>query len=206
MVTAWDDEKTWPVLLYRRECDGWKKQEVVEESSSESSLLNQNGQYDPRVIMVAPRKGFIVFPDLHQKFSLESSTDRGTVIRRHDKILLVSKRRSRSLLLQFQSLDECLEFSDQFVEFNQALSSLVSEGSNDLSIDDSRHGSQPLDAEDNIPIVDEEGEKEVASCIVRMLHDETFLRYVHKIQEYIANTDDGLDILRGLADRELPPI
>jgi hypothetical protein len=88
--------------------------------------------------MVAPRKECIVFPTLRQRFSLKSQTDQGTVMRRNNKILLTSKRRTRSLLLQFQSLEDCLAFSDQFIKLNPNLSSSSSSSSSSSPLGDKK--------------------------------------------------------------------
>jgi hypothetical protein len=199
------EEKTWPVLLYRRESDGWKKQESLLSSSSSRKNRRHN-----RTTSVAARKNCIVFPSLRQKFSLKSESDRGTVIRRDEKILLVSKRRARALLLEFQSLDDCLAFSDHFVRLNPkpSLELPFSKTRNDDTIcnDKSLHGSQQQSAGATVPIVGDEGHREVVSWIVKMLHDKSFLSYVHKIESYITETEDGMQILQGLEQSELSSV
>jgi len=136
---------------------------------------------------------------------LKSQTDQGTVIRRDDKILLISKRRARALLLQFQSLEDCLAFSDRFIGFNPKHPSVASPRNEDPITDESRDSSQQ-EGEAKLPIVREEEHKEVVSWVTRLLHDEDFLSYVHKIETYIADTEDGALILQGLEHRELSSI
>ena len=249
MTTSWTDkENTWPVLLYRRERDGWKKQELQSASSSSSSSSsslskrNKNRHQHSTTVMVAPRKECIVFPTLRQRFSLKSQTDQGTVMRRNNKILLTSKRRTRSLLLQFQSLEDCLAFSDKFIILNPNLSALSlsslplsSSSSSSSSFGDKKaaaavgssititnnesasrdatrstctpqHESNQTTMLQQEPIVREKERKEVVSWVTRLLHDDDFLGYVHKIETYISGTDDGEQILHGLENRLLPTV
>ena len=56
------------------------------------------------------------------------------------------------------------------------------------------------------PIVREKERKEVVSWVTRLLHDDDFLGYVHKIETYISGTDDGEQILHGLENRLLPTV
>ena len=240
MTTSWTDkENTWPVLLYRRERDGWKKQELQSASSSSSSKRNKNRHQHSTTVMVAPRKECIVFPTLRQRFSLKSQTDQGTVMRRNNKILLTSKRRTRSLLLQFQSLEDCLAFSDKFIKLNPNLSALSLSSSSSSSSSSSfgdkkaaaavgssititnnesasrdatlstctpQHESNQTTMLQQEPIVREKERKEVVSWVTRLLHDDDFLGYVHKIETYISGTDDGEQILHGLENRLLPTV
>lgn len=182
------DEKTWSVLLYRKEIGGWKKQEF-----STSSLNRHRHAPTLRMTTVAPRIDCIVFPELRQKFSLKSEADRGTVIRRDNKILLVSKRRARALLLEFPSLEDCLGFSDQFVRLNprKPLVPLSKKNKNGK-----KRKTPPA-------VVGEKEQREVVSWIVKMLHDKSFLSFVHKIENYIAETEDGKQILKGLEQADL---
>ena len=200
MTKPSNEEKIWKVLLYRKESEGWKKQEYSVSSSDGRNRYHTT----TRMTSVAPRNDCIVFPDLRQKFSLKSETDQGTVIRRDNKILLVSKRRARALLLEFQSLEDCLAFSDQFVRLNPRKSLLASSRDDDAICNDrSMHDSPQQNGENTLPAVGDEGHREVVSWIVKMLHDKSFLSYVHKIESYITGTEDGMQILQGLEQGEL---
>jgi len=213
MTTSWTEkEKTWSVLLYRRETDHWKKQELqLASSSSLSTMLSSRKKnlYQHITTVVAPRKECIVFPALRQRFSLKSQTDQGTVIRRNDKILLKSRRRARSLLLQFHSLEDCLAFSDHFFRMNPNISTLspadekvdISSTSNESSLQEITP--QQENRAGKFPIVREDERKEVVSHVTRLLHDEDFLSMIHKIETHISNTNDGAQILRGLENRQL---
>jgi hypothetical protein len=168
------NEKEWPVQLYRyTESDGWQKQQVA---------LNKR-------IAAAPRKDCIVIPALRQKFSLcstdesNSINNKSCVIRRDKCILLVSRRRIRAMVLQFASLQDCLEFSDRFIALNPP---------------------PPLDTADTTvpqPAAGLAEQEEVVSHVARLLHDEDFLGFVHKLEDYLANSTDGAKILEGLEQR-----
>ena len=208
MTSTPTEEKTWPVLLYRRERDGWKKQEFASSSSSSSSSWRSStrkNRHYPGFTTAAPREGCIVFPALRQRFSLRSETDQGTVIRRDDKILLVSKRRARALLLRFRSLEDCLQFSDLFVRLNprpSTTSSIPSSARKEDAIANARGSRQENDGSEEGLVVGESIHKEVVSWVVKLLHDKCFLTYAQKIEQYIAETEDGMQILLGLGERD----
>jgi hypothetical protein len=221
------EEKTWPVMLYRCESDGWKKQELIFESAvaTTSNTIRTNSLHHHTVrrkntnhfVVVAPRKDCVVFPHLRQRFSLKSNTDQGTVIRRDDKILLTSKRRVRALMLQFQSLQDCLDFTDHFLLLNNppqhhrlwssSTSSLLDD--NKAVVVAAAWGGAERESQPRFyrqqPASSEEQEQVVAH-ITRLLHDDEFLRFVHKVETYIARTDDGAKILTGLEERDLSSI
>jgi hypothetical protein len=46
-------------------------------------------------------------------------------------------------------------------------------------------------------------QRAVNGMIVRLLHDREFLRFVHKIENYVLNAEDGSKMLQGLQDRDL---
>ena len=52
-------------------------------------------------------------------------------------------------------------------------------------------------------VVGEKEQREVVSWIVKMLHDKSFLSFVHKIENYIIETEDGMQILKGLEQADL---
>lgn len=63
----------------------------------------------------------IVIPELHQKFSLSTTEngEHGAVIRRNNCILLLSRTRTKVMVLQFQTFDDCLRFADRFHDLMQ---------------------------------------------------------------------------------------
>ena len=74
---------------------------------------------------------------------------------------------------------------------------------NSNSNDQSSSYYQTQKRESTPAVVGEKGQQEVVSWIVKMLHDKSFLSYVHKIENYINETEDGMEILKGLEQAEL---
>ena len=171
MAPPSSSEKEWPVRLYRfTESDGWQRQEGAK-------------------VAAAPRQDCIVIPAMRQKFSLVRQ--KSCVIRRGLCILLVSQRRTRAMVLQFDSLPECLEFSDRFVELNPVLSVAETKGD----------GENPA----GTPCIEAEisEQKQIVSYVARLLHDPDFLGFVEKLETYMSNTTDGAKILEGLGRQSL---
>ena len=160
--TTTTSEKEWPVRLYRfTESVGWQVQE------------------GPK-IAASPRKDCIVIPSLRQKFSLVRQ--KSSVVRRGSCVLLVSQRRTRAMVLRFESLQDCLEFNDRFAELNPPLASIPTEVS---------------------PQSSEAQQEQVISYVARLLHDKEFLGFVHKLESHLTNTTDGEKLLEGLEERNL---
>ena len=198
-------EKEWLVELFRHtESEGWQKQ--MPRGSTGSPLLG-----------ISPRRDCIVIPALRQKFTLSgsdanpsaagggrgggrrrdggeeepssnsvASQDRSFVIRRGDSILLVSRRRTRAMVLKFQTLHDCQEFSDRFVELNPPIVAPAS------SAREQHHG-----------VAHEQEQQDIVSYIVRLLHSQDFLQFVHKLETLVTSTTDGAKILEALGVRDL---
>jgi hypothetical protein len=184
-ATSTTSENEWPVQLYRyTESDDWQHQQVG------------GGR-----IAASPRKDCIVIPALRQKFSLLSSEggDKSCVIRRDHCILLVSRRRTRAMVLQFSSVQDCLDFSDRFVELNPPPAMLSPPTNTTTGTND-----DVIAPEAAIQIAAQPAQQEeVVSYLARLLHDDSFLGLVHKLETYLGNTTDGAHILEGLATRNL---
>jgi hypothetical protein len=169
-------EKEWPVELFRQtENEGWEQQIPCGDQCSS-------------ILAVAPRKDCIVIPALRQKFTLSGrgSANRSSVLRRGDCILLVSRRRTRAMVLKFLNLRDCQEFSDRFMELNPRM---LTPSSSEQDI-----ATEPADEEDR---------QEVMSYVARLLHDGDFLRFVNKVETFVGNTVDGAKILEALETRDL---
>jgi hypothetical protein len=181
-----NNEKEWPVQLYRfTESDGWQKQQGAAVTMM-TTTANR--------IAAAPRKDCIVIPALRQKFSLLSGQEKNCVIRRGCCILLVSRRRTRAMVLQFTSLDDCLAFSDRFLALNPPTPSTTTtevQGTQEAAAVAAAVAAGPNDQE------------QVVSYVARLLHDKDFLGFVHKLETYLAQTTDGAKILEGLEHRDL---
>ena len=128
----------------------------------------------------------IVIPSLHQKFSLRSSEEereKGTVVRRNACILLLSRTRTKAMVLQFRSLQDCLDFSDRFIALN------------------------PLDENQESPSMEDtvmlEADREtVAAHLIRLVHDTSFEMLVRNVESSLENTPDGNRILQSWVERD----
>jgi hypothetical protein len=184
-ASTFGSEKEWPVELFRHtENEGWQQQ--MPRGNQRSSIL-----------AVAPRTDCIVIPALRQKFTLsgrgsandgvdDDPRDRSSVVRRYDCILLVSRRRTRAMVLKFRNLQDCQEFSDRFMELNPRMLTLSS-SEQDMAVESA----------------DEQDQQEVMSYVARLLHDGDFLRFVSKVEAFVGNTVDGAKILGALETRDL---
>ena len=170
----------------------WEKLEIVGGSSS-SSIENHG-------LMVSPRKNRIVIPGIRQMFSLSEQQSTGKdafrhrsfVVQRDNRILLIpSKQRSRAILLVFASIQDCREFSDCFVRLNPTSTPTSTS-----------HGQQPQQPQ-SVEFVDEsrleQDQLRLFSYITRLLHDDDFLQFVHRLETLISSTKDGGEMLNHLA-------
>jgi hypothetical protein len=131
----------------------------------------------------------IVIPALHQKFTLrgnESNNDKGTVIRRNDCILLISRTRTKVMVLQFRSLQDCLDFSDRFFALNPS--------------DDEEEEEASSEAENFALAADRET---VVAHLVRMVHEPSFEAFVRNVESSLQSTTDGEQILQSWVERDL---
>jgi hypothetical protein len=150
------------------------------------------------------------------------------VIRRDRKILLLSKRRARALLLYFKSLEDCLSFSDKFVELNPPETSTrgtavvvdtrqkqkqkqpppprarqqTKQQNQQETEEEEQQKQQQQQQQQQDDVVDVQ-QRIVNGTIARLLYDEDFLRFVHKIEQYVTSTRDGAQMLMGLEQRDL---
>ena len=131
------------------------------------------------------------------------------VVRRNDSILLTSKKRSRSILLKFPSVRECIEFSDELLRLNRPLQvrpmtapaplpeGAVTPGASQKSMKELLK-EEETSTEKEVTYLDplsvELQRNDVNSYLVRLLHDESFIRYTHKIEEMMS--DDTARILQ----------
>eukprot|EP00980_Cylindrotheca_fusiformis_P005904 scaffold1242_cov123-Cylindrotheca_fusiformis.AAC.13 len=160
-------EPEWMVEIYRfTDSEGWQKQ-------TEGNLG------------ASARKDCIVIPTLRQKFTLRGGDEKSSVIRRNNCLLLVSRRRTRAMLLKFKSLKDCLEFCDQFSKVNFAPNETTASAQTQ---------------EEAIRQQDREG---TISYVAQLLHDPDFLSFVGKLESYISSSNDGDKLLKGLEQLDL---
>lgn len=130
----------------------------------------------------------IVIPTLHQKFSLSNNAnDKGTVIRRNNCILLLSRTRTKAMVLQFSSLQHCLDFSDRFVKLNPPIDEFVCPSQTDSG---SFFGQLAH-------------RESILAHVVRLLHDPDFESFVSNIEATLSGSTDGTQMLHSWVDRDL---
>lgn len=167
-------EREWPIELYRFTCsEGWQKNDAATQLSA------------------CARKDCIVIPALRQKFTLRSSGEKSRVIRRNSCLLLVSRRKTRAMLLKFQSLQDCLEFSDLFVSLN-----------NDSATIQDEEGDYGQQQDPTLPTATDQDREQAISYLVQLLHDEDFRSLVQKLDNFVANTQDGELLFNDLEEQE----
>ena len=88
------------------------------------------------------------------------------------------------MILQFKTRTDCLEFSDRFI-------SLQDDGC-------STSPNQPNSTEHGVEPPSQKEREEVVSHIAQLLHNEDFLSFVGKIEDYIECSNDGAKILEGI--------
>jgi hypothetical protein len=141
-------------------------------------------------LMVSPRKNRIVIPGIRQMFSLsehKGARNRSFVVQRDNRILMIPSKRSRAILLVFENIQDCREFSDRFVQLNPTTSSSES---SPTFVDESRL---------------EQDQVRLFSYISRLLQDDDFRNFVHRLETLIGSTEDGGEILDHLASTKLTP-
>ena len=105
------------------------------------------------------------------------------VVRRNACILLLSRTRTKAMVLQFRSLQDCFDFSDRFIALN------------------------PLAENQDLPSVEDtallEGDREtVAAHLIRLVHDPSFEALVRNVESSLQSTPDGDRILQSWVDRD----
>lgn len=134
------------------------------------------------------------------------------VVRRRDTILLSTGRGTGAVVLKFRSKAECLSFSDRLVSLNP--DGLSGESRNALAdkrpIDDGSNTSAETYSE--LSKEEEAGRAskvqkraDVLSYMVRLLHDDGFLRFVDDVEQSLTSSEDGPSILAALERRSLAP-
>lgn len=156
----------------------------------------------------------IVIPALHQKFTLRSNNtnngsnngcsstkDKGTVVRRNECILLISRNRTKVMVLQFRSLQDCLDFSDRFLALNDDDVHHPSDDDDDGDAEEERRevGSSSDEAYQFALAADRES---VTAHLVRLVHEPSFEAFVRNVESSLQSTTDGEQILKSWVERD----
>jgi hypothetical protein len=126
----------------------------------------------------------IVIHSLQQKFSITSSdggSGTATIIRRNRCILMLSKSRTKVMVLRFYSLQDCLDFSDRFIELNP------------VEIENNQGDAAELEAD----------RETVIAHLIRLMHEPSFTTFVRNVEQAINSSTDGSRLLESWATRDL---
>lgn len=170
------DQPQWPVHVFRKTSTGWER------------LRPYNAQGQLVLTHVTPREGCVIFPRLRLRVSLKSNDShqyRSTVVRRRNSILLSSSQGVKAMILRFQSLQECLDFSDRFVALNPL--SVATDATKEQ-----RDGTTEDDA------AAAEQNQQVFFYMARLLHDQDFIDYVDNLEACLSSSEDGMKMLEAL--------
>lgn len=107
------------------------------------------------------------------------------VVRRNTCIVLLSRTRTKVMVLRFRSLQDCLDFSDCFIALNP------------IDNNEDQHTSP-----ENMALLEADREV-VAAHLVRLVHDSSFESFVRNVESSLRETVDGQKILQSWVDRDL---
>jgi hypothetical protein len=192
-------QKEWPLDLYRRRSGGWEKH--IPAGTADCHHLQPNA-------MGKPMRGCVTIKRYRLKINLkDEKAGRMEVVRRNKCILFTPQsNRHATIMLQFPTLKDCLEFSDELMLLNQSLYQL-----------EDNHPSRPsaatLDAPQKSetkktdhfaagknPVTPAPGlqRNQIYCQIVELVQDESFLAFTAKVEDLIQSAPDGNQILKAL--------
>jgi hypothetical protein len=141
--------------------------------------------------------------------------DKSFLVRRGDRILIVSRRRTRAMLLQFRSLEACLAFSDCFLRLNPPpaatplaitrTTTLAGITSTTTTTNRNSAVARAATSRRSVAVGQQDAthHQEVGWYMARLMHDAEFLQLVHCMETAIAQTPDGAKMLQALETRDL---
>ena len=229
------EERSWPVVLFRfKESTGWEQEVGGEKDGIATMVSPRKDRYGicrhdislfwcASRVLTLPYVCSIVIHSLQQKFSIARTEERGldaggknnnnnkkaTLIRRDRCLLMLSKSRLQIMVLRFESLQDCLDFSDRFVEFNPPEDLLMMHRRRIIEDHDSQNDPRhhPPQQQPQPPQQQQEVEQEfeadretVTAHLVRLMHDPSFTAFVRNVEEVIKNSTDGTRLLESWAD------
>lgn len=207
-----ENEKSWPVHVFRRTDQGWHRMRVTSSRRPGRSVT----------VKATPRRNYIALLRLQVRIRLvQPSTDtensneivHTTVIRRRHCLLISSSQKLRSLLLRFRDVQACLEFVDRLQLLNPS-PQLTPE------IQDPRQRQQPPNHATNINAIQNNNNhiqhsannppaiarqhgtvaesRQVLSYVGSLLLDEDFANMVDHLEATITASEDGARMLEAL--------
>lgn len=187
-------QESWPVQVFRFTTGkGWEAVDNVGNSD----------------VQATPREGWrIDIPKFKVRIRLfdKQGNSPGYASRRGDQIYCPSRSSSGAsgaLILKFRSKEECIAFFDRLVSLNPTKSSrLLSQDKNNNASSTSTHKRRMDPAIDLSSYKDDMAVKRrkgnVMSYLVRLLHDDSFLKFVNDIEDSLLSTQDGAAILAAM--------
>jgi len=202
-----NEQDSWPVQVYRYTTGkGWESVDNAGDIDSNDAITAT-----PRVGGIEIRK-FRVRIRLFVKQGDESTGSYGYASRRLDRIYCPSRSSSGgtsgALVLKFRDKSECIGFFDRLVALNPSESNSVlndksqatSRGDGDNSSTSRKRRMNPaIDMscfKDNVSV--KRRKFDIMSYIIRLLHDDSFLKFVDDIEETLMSTQDGAAILAAM--------
>jgi hypothetical protein len=190
----------WPVQVFRYSHEkGW---ELFQQAAS-------SGTADK--LTAAPRRNCVEIKQLRLRIHIlrppvkaneqqdhqrKKSNHTASVIRRRDTLLL-SKGDLGAVVLKFESIAECIAFTDRLVELNRDEAYAMNE---DKSLQRSTFDMESvLDRYRNQSQDRNEAEAEdtaIQSHLIALLHDRDFLGFVDRVEECLKKNDDCIKMLK----------
>lgn len=87
---------------------------------------------------------------------------------------MLSKSQTKALVLRFDSIQDCLDFSDKFIELNST---------------------SEENEEDQCDVDDGPDNEAVMAHIIRMMHESSFTSLVNNLETTLSSTEDGTRLL-----------
>lgn len=196
------EQDAWPVQVFRYTTGkGWES-------------VDNAGDIDSDDIMATPRQGGIEIRKFRVRIRLfakqgDGDDNAGYACRRLDRIYCPSRSSSGTsgaLVLKFRDKSECITFFDRLVALNPNESSrLLNDKNETTSHSDStttsrkRRMNPALDLSSYKDDVSVKRRKfDIMSYVIRLLHDDSFLKFVDDIEETLMSTQDGASILAAM--------
>lgn len=189
------EENAWPVQVFRyTTAKGWESVENVS---------------DKDAVTAVPRKGAIDIRKFRVRIKLcnGENTNVGYATRRLDRIYLPSRSGTSTagaLVLKFSDKSECITFFDRLLLLNKPTDSNNNMNTNDenaLPLSDQNGRKKRARAEQALDLDEPQLKRrktDIFSYIIRLLHDDSFLKFVNDIEETLLSSEDGASILAAM--------
>lgn len=192
-----DDQ--WPVQVFRYSHEkGWE-------------LFQQAASSGNNKLTAAPRRNCVEIKQLRLRIHIlrppakangqqdqpKKSNHTASVVRRRDTLLL-SKGDFGALVLKFESVADCIAFTDRLVELNREEAYVMNQdkqvqrSSFDMESVLDQYRSQSQDSYEG----EDEDTTTIQSHLIALLHDRDFLGFVDRVEECLKTNDDCIKMLK----------